>query len=399
MKNKYLFLLIFALIFQINSKVHAEDNLNSMMALPYLQGYFKAPSKTNVITYNRRLSETGYNLYTSGHATAAYLMDMKGHILHQWAYDFKTIQPDYIKEDTSPFWESVYLYPNGDLLAIFHNKGIVKLDKNSKLLWFYPCQAHHEITVDDQGNIYTLINEKLNLKPDAPIIDNGIVILSPNGKLLNKISFVAMMHHAKNKLIEVLLKRVVGMALIHNEDVYHTNTLKILDGSSEHINPVIFKKGNILISMLTLSTIAIIDPQQEEMVWILGPALWKEGQHNASLLPNGHMMTFDNHFEGTKSQSRVIEFDPLKRNILWEYKVINFYTDTHGSEQRLNNGNTLIIEANKGRAFEVTPEKKIVWEFLNPNKTGEKNDLIPTIFMMQRINPAYTSSWLKSEFN
>jgi len=34
--------------------------------------------------------------------------------------------------------------------------------------------------------------------------------------------------------------------------------------------------------------------------------------------------------------------------------------------QRLPNGNTLITEAASGRAFEVTPEKEIVWEFVSP---------------------------------
>ncbi len=30
------------------------------------------------------------------------------------------------------------------------------------------------------------------------------------------------------------------------------------------------------------------------------------------------------------------------------------------------NGNTFILEGAKGRFFEVTPERKIVWEYLNP---------------------------------
>jgi hypothetical protein len=61
------------------------------MALPYLQGYVKAPERTNVTVYNRGLTEKGYNLYSSGHTGSAYLIDMKGHVLHEWTYNIKKI--------------------------------------------------------------------------------------------------------------------------------------------------------------------------------------------------------------------------------------------------------------------------------------------------------------------
>jgi len=195
--------------------------------------------------------------------------------------------------------------------------------------------------------------------------------------------------------VETLLKRVVGVALAGTQDVYHTNTLQVLDGKLAAEQPLIYKKGNLLISILTLSTIAIIDPEIEDIVWVGGPRLWKDGQHHTTLLDDGNMLTFDNHYKNQKDQSRVLEFNPLTKNIVWEYKEKDFYTDTHGAQQRLNNGNTLIVESNKGRAFEVTKDGKIVWEFLNPHTTGEKNDLIAAIFAMYRINPATTSAWLK----
>ena len=36
------------------------------------------------------------------------------------------------------------------------------------------------------------------------------------------------------------------------------------------------------------------------------------------------------------------------------------------SAERLPNGNTLITESDKGRAFEVTHAGEVVWEFWNP---------------------------------
>lgn len=378
-----------------NNDFSRPDKLKSMMALTYLQGYFKAPEKTNVTLYNRQLSDKGYNLYSSGHAAYAALIDMKGHVLHEWAYDIKKIWPQKTFEETTPFWENIYLYPNGDLLAIYHNGGIIKINKDSKLLWSYDCSAHHDLDVDADGNIYTLTNEWTKLKTGVLIIDNEIFILSPEGKRIKGISFVRLMHQSHNASVQELLKRVVGMALANEQDVYHANTLQIIDDKTAYPDSVVFKKGNILISILTLSTIAVIDPKLEEIIWVAGPRLWIEGQHNTTLLPNRNMLTFDNHYKSQKDHSRVLEFQPLSKKIVWEYTAADFFTDTHGSEQRLSNGNTLIIEANKGRAFEVTTDKQIVWEFLNPNKTGKENDLIATIFAMYRIDPTFTSSWLK----
>ncbi len=365
-----------------------------MMALPYLQGYFKAPEKTKVTVYNRELSDKGYNLYSSGHAAYASLMDMKGHVLHEWTYASKKVWPQKTNDETTPFWENIYLYPNGDLLAIYHNGGIIKIDKDSRLLWSYDCTAHHDIDVDNDGNIYTVTNDWVKLKSDVLIIDNAILILSAEGKLVKKISLLSLMHKSKNLYVEPLLKRVVGMALNNTQDVYHTNTLQIIDKRTAVPRSPVFREGNILISFLTLSTIAVIDPKMEEIVWIAGPRLWIEGQHNATLLQNGHMLVFDNHYQGRKDQSRVLEFTPLTKQIVWEYMEKDFYSDTHGSEQRLANGNTLIVEANKGRAIEVTADKKIAWEFLNPNTTGQNHELIAAIFVMYRIDPATTTSWL-----
>lgn len=44
----------------------------------------------------------------------------------------------------------------------------------------------------------------------------------------------------------------------------------------------------------------------------------------------------------------------------------HFWSSVCSSAQRLPNGNTLICEAVSGRIFEVTRDKEIVWEFINP---------------------------------
>ena len=42
-----------------------------------------------------------------------------------------------------------------------------------------------------------------------------------------------------------------------------------------------------------------------------------------------------------------------------------FYTDIMGKHQWLPNGNMLITESTKGRAFEIDPEGALVWEYFH----------------------------------
>ena len=72
--------------------------------------------------------------------------------------------------------------------------------------------------------------------------------------------------------------------------------------------------------------------------------------------------------------SKVIEFNPITLDIVWEYQskkgfsflpgeFHKFFTPVLGSAQRLPNGNTLISEGLSRRVFEVTPENEVVWEY------------------------------------
>ena len=53
----------------------------------------------------------------------------------------------------------------------------------------------------------------------------------------------------------------------------------------------------------------------------------------------------------------------------WTYTAptrIDFYSQNQSGAQRLPNGNTLICSGANGRFFEVTPDREIVWEYINP---------------------------------
>ncbi len=54
---------------------------------------------------------------------------------------------------------------------------------------------------------------------------------------------------------------------------------------------------------------------------------------------------------------------------VWVYvapDTLSFYSSFISGAHRMPNGNTFIMEGAKGRFFEVTPARKMVWEYLNP---------------------------------
>ena len=81
-----------------------------------------------------------------------------------------------------------------------------------------------------------------------------------------------------------------------------------------------------------------------------------------------------------------------------EHALDPTYSAACGVSQRLPNGNTLITESDNGRAFEVTPDSEIVWEFYNPHRAGESDQYIATIFKMTRVPADFPLDWLGKDF-
>ena len=95
----------------------------------------------------------------------------------------------------------------------------------------------------------------------------------------------------------------------------------------------------------------------------------------------------------------MIEFDPFTQEIAWAFEgdeTNGFHSETCGSNQRFPNGNTLISESDSGRAFEVTANKQVVWEFYNPARAGRDNELIATLFEVVRLPPDFPLGWTQS---
>jgi len=151
----------------------------------------------------------------------------------------------------------------------------------------------------------------------------------------------------------------------------HTNSIDVLNDQTAHFIPGA-KPGNVLVSIRNLDMLVVMDLEANKVVWALRGS-WRK-QHDAKMLPNGHILLFDNRGDlMDHGRSRVLEIDPRTGGLVWSYGgTKNDPLDSAGNRggaERLANGNTLINEANAGRILEVTPDGKVVWEFVNSRQT------------------------------
>jgi hypothetical protein len=110
-----------------------------------------------------------------------------------------------------------------------------------------------------------------------------------------------------------------------------------------------------------LDALVVLDLARRRVVWA-AQGMWKM-QHDADFLDNGHFLLYDN--GGSPRETRILEYDPLTQAIPWVYGAEQkspFRVQFRGASQHLANGNTLIVDPDNRRLFEVTREKELVWE-------------------------------------
>jgi len=379
------------------------EQIERLRSIGYVAGSVVAPEAENVVVYDPARAYPGLNFYTSGHAPEAVLMDMEGAVLHRWRYAFEDAFPDHPlggdKPDTQ-FWRRAHLFPNGDVVAIHEGLGLIKLDSRSRLLWARPYPVHHDLHVAADGTIFVLTREA-HLVPRvsdrAPILEDFVSILDPDGTERERVSLLEIFENSADEHSWIRASRAFwekertrGLAFDPG-DIFHTNSIEVLDGRLAQRVPA-FRAGNLLLSMCHLDSIAVVDLDQRRVLWSMDGFVL---QHDPRLTPDGELMVFDNAWKPGRSSVTVL--DPATRETVWRYEGSAdqpFYSRTCGTADRLPNGNTLITESDSGRAFEVTPESEIVWEFFNPHRAGDDGEYIATLFDLVRLPSSFPIEWI-----
>ncbi|MBE6017013.1 MAG: thioredoxin [Lachnospiraceae bacterium] len=402
-----------------------DDHTDKIMGKPSIY-------PTGVTIYDKEKAYNGYTVYNSEYGAA--VIDMNGRLVKVWEGVETPLKP----MPDGNIMGSLGQIPGPPGAA--SKRHLFQLDWNGKVVWHftnnkkvktkdgeeYMASAHHH-DFEREGcspGYYTPVcepmlkggktlilthNRKYDLAiSDKSILDERIIEVEEDGRIIWE--WNSCDHVDEFGLDEAARKAIFAYPAVSG-DWIHINSIAAL-GPNQYYDAgdLRFAPENIICSSKQLSIIFIIEKATGKVVWRTGPNYNETpemrklgqiiGQHCVHMIPKGlpgegHIMVFDNGAFGgygsptgcaptgidihRRHYSRVIEFDPVTLEIVWEYsKAIKhgervmelgagaFSSSYISSAQRLPNGNTLIDSGADGIFIEVTHEKEIVWEFVNP---------------------------------
>jgi hypothetical protein len=341
----------------------------------------------------------GFTLLMYGGNSQAVLVNMRGDVVQRWHAPFSSLwpEPSHVRgqvDDATVYFNDGHLFPNGDLLALVEGPvdlrqgksspgyGLVRLDRESHVLWKYRDKCHHDVDVAEDGTVYAITNVIVKTATaglehiPTPCMVDCIDVISPDGTRLKRLPILEAIRDSPYAPLLCMLERPTRFGNVsppappgvtpelfpderRRRDVLHTNAVKVLGRKMAGKFPQ-FRAGQLLLSLRHLDALVVLDPDSGKVVWAArGP--WR-AQHDPSFLDNGHLLLFDN--LGSPRGSRVLEYDPATQAFPWSYPGDTgkpFYSRIRGMTQRLPNGNTLVVNSDGGEVFEVTAACAVVW--------------------------------------
>jgi len=326
------------------------------------------------VTINDPLKAEPMYIFYTARDGITYLIDRAGTEVHTW-------------QSKEVGWGLNYAKPlvNGNISALMINnsldeKKIVEMDRDSNIVreWFPPADTdpHHDHQILPGHRVLFMCKRSIDRPEisDQQLDDDCLIILNENSEVLW--DWQTADHFNEFELSDA----VVDGIFAKGGDWAHGNAATMIPPNTPHTDPR-FKPGNIVVSFRHISTIAIVDPLTDAIVWTSNLTV---GQHHAHMLTDdvpgaGNILVFDNNFGDRYlavggGDSSVKEIEPVSNEIVWKYGAVDsglekqrFFSHFISSAERLANGNTLICEGSWGRIFEVTTEGEIVWEYITPH--------------------------------
>lgn len=308
------------------------------------------------------------------------LIDMSGEVVHVWPR-VRVVG-------------RARLSTSGTLLVIGHDDLVKEYDWDGRLLWYHRLGEdddfpHHDVIWTESGNVLVLARDR---DGETDYFEE----VSRSGKVLWQWrSSDYLDGHFPHWDRE-------------STDPTHINSIRELppnrwfDSGDKRFRP-----GNILVSARNLNTVFIIDKSTGDVVWQYSERL--DAQHEAVMIPEGHpgaglIMLFNNGLGNAYAyrRSALQAVDPLTGSVVWRFRHPHFFSAVAGSQQVLPNGNVLVGSSHGGRAFEITPAGRIVWQWVPPflpmRPERYSYDHCPQMADLGRSTPERIPSRLKHSF-
>lgn len=318
----------------------------------------------------------GLTLVVYAGTCTAELVTLRGEVVRSWS------------DRPCHRWEHAELLPDGDLVVvgarldedkvpdpIESGRYVLRLTWTGEVVWRSELNAHHDISLTPDGLLLTLVLSRRRIPQIDPVndvADDLITLLSQDGKVVESASLFDILASSK---VPFPFQRVGGKLPGSGRliDLFHTNAARWTAG------------GSVLLTVRHQDEVLRIDWRTRQLVWHWGRTVLS-GPHEASLLPNGNILVFDNGL--ARGWSRVLELDPKAPDRLVQFAPgpSKFFSRVMGSCQRLPNGNTLIVNSEAGAAFELTPQGVPAWIFEGTQQNADGHRV--KIIRMRKLEQA-----------
>ena len=360
---------------------------------------------TGVLKYDKAKSYGGYTLFAPMvKCKTTYLIDMEGNVVHTW------------KSEYTPGAYAMLL-PNGNLLrggvmkkkpvAIGGAAGIIQeIDWNGKVVWEYKLDTpteiqHHCFWRMPSGNTLILaweaksIDEFIAKGRDPKTIPIEVYDMD---QYTNQfwVDFVREVDKNGKTVWEWHVWDHIGPGP-NQFDINYRLPEKLggnytsFDWTHFNVVEYIPEKDMVLLNSRNFSEFYLIDHKTGEMVYRWGnPGAYGQGRkpswynngdqkvfgsHGTTYIGKDRFLLFDNGSERAEgNRSSVVMVDRKTNGIEWEYHTEtpeSFYSYRQGSVQMLPNGNIHVTSTNSGHLFEITKDKKVVWDYVSPVFDGK----------------------------
>ncbi len=341
----------------------------------------------------------------------AYLTDTSGETVHTWSHPACQPSPEDDPPSSMRGWNHVVVDDRGNLFAIVPLRALLKLSADSELMWSCEVAAHHDLALAGT-DVLVLSERPRNVDVDVAggshvILDNLITTIDCGGVVTAEVSLYDVLRTDSG--LRAVLDRAIGRRAAESRvpdpgtapslwwtlrrlralpgspcDVLHTNTLAVVDDHPAGL----WQAGDVLLCMRELDTVAVVDPVRRAVRWSWGGAELS-GPHQPSVTPDGRVLVFDN--GAGRGWTRLLVVDPTSDKVEWTWSAEppeSFFCPLAGGCELLANGNILVTHSARGRAFELAPDGRTVWELTLPPDVYGAHRGRAAVYRISAVPPA-----------
>jgi len=312
------------------------------------------------------------------------LIDLRSfEVKKTWRPDIKQINS--LVDNSRPEFENIQITRHAKRYLIFHPfltedgglifqgnySPLVKIDKNSQLVWQNQEDAfHHSIEQDHEGNFWVpssiypyRVDKKYIGSEYGNYLDDAITKVSADGEILFQKS-------VSNIFIENNLK---FWLFAGERDPIHLNDIQpvLTDGPY-------WKQGDVFLSLPYRLMIVLYRPSTNKIIW--KGVGFSSRQHDVDILNDHSISIFNNNAfifyddNGVDHHNEVVIYnfktDSYSKYLQESLEQHDVRTISEGRSQILDNGDLFIEEQNYGRLLYFNKDASVQWQYVNRADDG-----------------------------